>query len=363
MPMRTACGGYRGVVLSAPVGLPQDVLVSALGSGWRIAIASMTYRAVGFGSHHWEVIDAAGTRWFVTADELATKRYSLGESLDSAFDRLCASLAAARDLADCGRTFVVAPLPADDGAPLVRANDQFGVAVYPFIKGHSFEWGEFSTPAHRCGTLDLIVAIHTAPAAASRHAMTDGFGIPHRDELEVAIGSVDAVDRADAVGRADTGTVGTVSRAEDCGPYARPMALLLRENAEPVRRLLARYDELAALGRSQPARQVLTHGEPHPGNTMLTSAGWRLIDWDTVLVAPPERDLWSLDPGDGSVLRRYAEATGVTPLPSMLELHRIRWDLADLAVDVSRFRRQHTGSLDDDQSWNLLRSMVARISG
>jgi hypothetical protein len=357
--MRLAgCRDYRGVVLSPPDDLAQDVLASALGSGWGITAASMTYRAVGFGSHHWEVIDTAGTRWFVNADELTTRRNSVDESLEAAFDRLRACLAAATDLVDCGRTFVVAPLPAADGEPLVRANDQFGVAVYPFVEGQSFEWGEFATPAHRFGVLDLIIAIHTAPAAASRHAMTDDFGIPHRDELEAAIGRAGPARSGDAARSADA-----ASGAEDCGPYARPVAQLLRVNAAPVRRLLARYDALAAEGRSQPTRRVLTHGEPHPGNTMATSAGWRLIDWDTVLVAPPERDLWSLDPGDGSVLRRYAEATGVTPQPSMLELHRIRWDLADLAVDVSRFRRQHTGSLDDDMSWQILRSLVARISG
>jgi spectinomycin phosphotransferase/16S rRNA (guanine(1405)-N(7))-methyltransferase len=95
---------------------------------------------------------------------------------------------------------------------------------------------------------------------------------------------------------------------------------------------------------------------------MLTSAGWLLIDWDTALVAPPERDLWSLDPGDGSALAAYADATGVTPLAAMLELYRIRWDLADIAVDVSRFRRPHPGSADDDQSWQLLRSLVTRVS-
>ena len=77
-------------------------------------------------------------------------------------------------------------------------------------------------------------------------------------------------------------------------------------------RLLARYDDLAALSRSRSSSAVLTHGEPHPGNSMLTSGGWLLIDWDTALLAPPERDLWILDPGDGSILGAYAEATGVS---------------------------------------------------
>ncbi len=38
---------------------------------------------------------------------------------------------------------------------------------------------------------------------------------------------------------------------------------------------------------------LLTHGEPHPGNAMLAADGWRLVDWDTALVAPLERDLWA----------------------------------------------------------------------
>lgn len=326
-----------------PADLPEDLLAAALARGWGVAVASMTYRPVGFGSHHWEVLDAAGTRWFVTADELENKRYRLGEPLAAAFGRLRAALAAASDLRDCGAKFVVAPVPTVDGEPLARAHDRFGVALYPFVDGQSFEWGEFAAPAHRRAMLDLVVATHTAPAVAARRAMADDFAVPHRDELEAAL---------DPVGRAAA-----------CGPYARPAALLIAANAAPIRRLLARYDELAARGRSRPSAPVLTHGEPHPGNTMLTSGGWMLIDWDTALVAPPERDLWSLDPGDGSVLGAYADATGVPPLASMLELYRIRWDLADIAIDVSRFRRPHPGSIDDDESWAILRALVERLSG
>jgi hypothetical protein len=95
---------------------------------------------------------------------------------------------------------------------------------------------------------------------------------------------------------------------------------------------------------------------------MRTAAGWLLIDWDTALVAPPERDLWILDPGDGSIVDAYAAATGVAPLPSMLELYRIRWDLADLAAFVEGFRRDHTGTDDDAKSWEALNSVVERVS-
>jgi Phosphotransferase enzyme family len=333
-------------VLTPPDGLSEHVLKSELARGWDVDMSSLAYRAVGFGSHHWEAVDAAGASWFVTVDELQTKQRSLDESLAAAFGRLRASLWAARDLRDCGAAFVVAPVLTRDGEPLARLDDQLTVALYPFVDGQSFTWGEFATPEQRRGMLDLVVGVHTAPAAARRHAGQDDFAILHRDELELALGSGPEA-----------------AEVADCGPYARPAARLVAEHAAGLRRTLARYDELAAAARSRSSGLVLTHGEPHPGNVMLTASGWVLIDWDTVLVAPPERDLWSLDPGDGTVLRRYADATGVRPRRSVLELYRLRWDLADIAVTVSRFRRPHPGNEDDEKSWDGLRPLIAQSAG
>lgn len=340
-------------MLTPPDGFSENMLVSALARGWRVTPAAMTYRPVGFGSHHWEVVEAAGTRWFVTVDDLKAKLCSPDEPLPRALGRLRASLAAARDLRDCGPGFgfVVAPVAALDGEPLTPAGDRFAVALYPLVGGQSFTWGEFATAEHRRCVLDLLVAIHTAPAAASRHAMPDDFAVPLRTELEAALD-----DQA-----ADGASTPDIPDADDCGPYARLAAQLLAKHAAPIRRLLTRYDELVAEGHAQPYRAVLTHGEPHPGNTMLGPDGWLLIDWDTVLLAPPERDLWGLDPGDGSILAAYADATGVVPVPSMLELYRIRWDLADMALIADGFRRPHSGSADDVESWSLLGSLVDGI--
>ncbi|HXL91613.1 MAG TPA: phosphotransferase [Streptosporangiaceae bacterium] len=320
-------------------GMPTAALIAALERSWGMSVASIAYRPVGWGSHHWEAVDTSGSRWFVTADDLADKRLTETEPLAGAYARLRASLAAARALRDAGRTFVVAPVPAGDGEPLARVNGGFGVAVYPFVDGQSFQWGEFSSAEHRLGVLGLLVAVHTAEVRGP--ALTDDFVIPHRDELAEACAG---------------------ARVRERGPYARAATQLLMRHAVPLRGLLARYDQLVVDARVHPARAVLTHGEPHPGNTMLTVAGWQLIDWDTVLIAPPERDLWLLDPGDGTTLDAYADATGVTPLPALTELYRLRWDIADVAVDVSRFRRPHDGSTEDGKCWELLSSLIERLT-
>jgi spectinomycin phosphotransferase/16S rRNA (guanine(1405)-N(7))-methyltransferase len=313
-----------------------------LEGGWGMRVAAMTYRPVGWGSHHWEIADRGGNRWFVTVDELETKRVSASESLDDGFARLRASLLSAVELADAGREFVVAPVPAlgIDGDPVARLGSRFAVAVYPFVDGRSFAWGDGDTSDWRLAMVAMVAGVHTAPTRARRRALADDFTVPFLDELEAACGG----------------------EVTDSGPCGRPVAALMREHAGPIQRVLERYDRLTRLARSRPGRNVLTHGEPHPGNTMLTAAGWRLIDWDTVLVAPPERDLWTLDPGDGSILDAYAAATGTTPRPDLLDLYRLGWDIKDIAYDVSRFRRPHTGSLDDDKSWRLLCALVRRVS-
>ncbi len=330
-------------MITPPDGFSEDLLVSVLQTRWRIGAEAVAYRALGFGSHHWEVTDTAGERWFATADELRNKRVSHGESAAVSFGRLRHALAAAVDLHLRGFGFVVAPVAARDGEPVVLARDEFAVALYPFVAGQSFEWGEFSSQEHRDRVLDMVVAVHTAPPAVSARALAETYAVPHRDHLEEVF----------ALGPRDL---------PEAGPYTGPMARLLAQNRGPIGLLLGRYDELAAASRADPSRSVLTHGEPHPGNTMLTSRGWRLIDWDTALVAPPERDLWHLDPGNGSVLEAYATATGVRPLPALLELYRVRWDVADLASEVARFCWPHKGTPEDEKSWQLLRDLVGQLS-
>jgi spectinomycin phosphotransferase/16S rRNA (guanine(1405)-N(7))-methyltransferase len=333
-------------VLSPPADLDDaGLLARALATGWGLTVSALTYRPVGWGSHHWAVATGTGERFFATVDELELKRHSRTEPLDTAYARLRGALGAARDLRDHDRAFVVAPAPTRAGEPVTRLGDRYALALYPYVDGQSFGWGEYAVPDQRRALLDLVVEVHTAPAAARRRAPVDGFTIPHRDEVEAAL-------------RGESPTSGARP-----GPYAGEVAALIAGSAAPIRRLLDRYDDLVAAARRAPDRAVLTHGEPHAANSMLTADGWRLIDWETALVAPPERDLWHLEPGDGSIVAAYADATGVRPLASALDLYRLRWNLADLAIDVGRFRRPHRAGPDEDKSWELLRDLVAYLAG
>ena len=302
---------------------------------------SMAYLAVGWGSHHWDVRDRDGARWFVTVDELENKLVSAEEPLSGGFARLRSALRSAAALRNAGCEFVIAPRPARDGELAVRFGERFAVAVYPFAEGRAFRWREWTAEA-RSGVFDMVTAVHRAPARVRAGALDESFLVPFRDQLEAACGGWAPAER---------------------GPYARPAARLLRERAAPVRRWLRRYDQLAGLARTGPDRQVLTHGEPHPGNAMLTAGGWRLIDWDTAGIAPPERDLWHLDTGDGSVLRDYAAATGVTPRPELIECYRLGWDVKDMAYDAARLFRPHDDTANERKTWADLVALVGKSEG
>jgi hypothetical protein len=324
-------------MLTPPPDLDSAALVAALARAWGLAPVTLEYRPVGWGSHHWAVADGAGWRWFLTVDDLASKRHTRDEPLDAAADRLSAALATAAALHERGHAFVVGPVSTLDGAPTVRISERYVAALTPYLDGERFGWGPFPTEEHRDAVVAMVVALHKGPAPAG--APVDDFVIPHRDELEAAL-------------------AGTPSTVE--GPYTAKLAALVAAHEPAIRSVLARYDEL--VGAADPGRAVLTHGEPHPGNTMRVGGDWRLIDWETVRVAQPERDLWGLIHSSPDVRDGYELATGVAPDPAMLELFRLRWDLADLAVDASRFRRPHEGSPEDDQAWTILSGVITSLT-
>ena len=95
---------------------------------------------------------------------------------------------------------------------------------------------------------------------------------------------------------------------------------------------------------------------------MRTTTGWKLVDWDTALVAAPERDVWLLESGDGTACAAYTKATGFNVQPELLALFRLRWDLSDLGVDIARLRAPHANSADDARAWEGIFHILTRRS-
>ena len=325
-------------MLNAPDDLDERTIIDALRVSWDFGADTVEYRAVGFGSHHWQATDGSGGRRFVTIDDLGAKVRDADDTADAAFDRLGRTFAAVRALHDDARLHaVVAPLAGHDGTVVRRLDERYSMVVHPFLEGaNPGDFDGYDSGTDRESVLDLLVELHASTAAAAPFAATDGIALPHRSDFEAALARID--------------------RPWDTGPYGEPAGALLAAQAAPLRALLRASDRLAGPVRQDTARMVITHGEPHAGNVLVVDGRHRLIDWDTALIAPPERDLWMLDPGDGSILEAYRRATGITASADTLDLYRLWFDLDEIGGYLALFGQPHGDDANTAESWaNLVR--------
>lgn len=324
-------------MLTRPTDLSDVVLSRSLADGWGITADAVEYLAVGFGSHHWSVSDRE-QRWFVTVDDLDANKRSDDDARDAVFERLQAALTAACVIADQGFDFVVAPTRAVDNAVVRRVDDRFAAAVYPFIDGMSYPFGDFHGVEHRDAVIGMLAGLHGIADPAATGAARDDLVVPRRVDLSVAIDAL--------------------AQRWDSGPFAEPTRELLARHASGVERLFERYDRIATAVMSRAERMVLTHGEPHPGNTLMTNGGWVVVDWDTTLIAAPERDLWMMAAVDGSAITAYESVTGRSVLQDGLDCYRMWWDLSEICGYVTLLRESHDDTEDVHESWNNLQQYL-----
>lgn len=318
---------------SLPEAFQERELIACLAESWGLHVESARYAPVGGGSYHWEVADAAGRRHFVTVDDLDHKGW-LGQDRDSAFDGLRGAFDAALALRrEGGLEFVVAPIPTAQGETVRRIGSRHTVALFPFVDGSCRRFDEDSTPGERADVVRMLAELHRATHVALPNARRRHLDLPERHRLEAALRELN---------RTWTG-----------GPFSEPARDLLASHAAELLRRLQAFDRLAREVAAAGADFVITHGEPHAGNVLRTADRVLLVDWDTVGLAPPERDLW-LVTRDGNELALYADSTGRSIDTATIALYRLRWELDDISIYTSLFRTEHAQTADTEKAWRSL---------
>ncbi|MBT2233798.1 phosphotransferase [Nonomuraea sp. NEAU-A123] len=312
-----------------PAGLDERALRDILGA-WGIGAVSLDYAPVGFGDYHWVAADADGPRWFVTVADLTQKGPVEEGSAESGLRQAMDTAVALREQ---GLDFVVAPLATGRGESLRLLGERHAVSVFPLVHGRTGDFGESLAAGERAAVVEMLAELHRTGAPASTPVRP--LRIPARDRLE------------DAIQASGGGWQG--------GPYAEPARALVAGCAGRLRERLDEFDRRADEVRGE--QLVVTHGEPHPGNLVLADGGPLLVDWDTVGLALPERDLWLVADGPDD-LARYADITGRRPDPEIMDLYRLRWAIEDVALYVDDFRRPHESGADSRQAWEALTDTV-----
>jgi hypothetical protein len=313
-------------VFTRPPSVSDATIIRAIADHWGLAMDRAEYAPVGFGSHHWLAGTATSRELFVTVDDLSAKTRFPHEPLDGPFERLDAAFTTARDLADAGCDFVIAPQRARDGRVVHHLDERYTVACFRYLDGLIGHGGTYRSDLERDTVARHLVVLHELDQAIVARCQMEDFELSNRDELLRALDEID--------------------RPWDGGPYAESARDLLRTNRDGVARLLERYDDVVIDARQAHSRWRLTHGEPHGSNVLTTHEGIYLIDWDTALVAPRERDVWHLDPDNTTAARLYTDVGGPALDDRLLDLYRAQWDLSEIAGYTTLFRASHEATDD-----------------
>ncbi|WP_103532488.1 phosphotransferase [Streptomyces sp. SM11] len=329
-----------------PSDIDEAALASVLGA-WDIEDVVLTHAPVGFGDHHWVAAGADGRRTFVTVADLAHKPYC-GPDTATAWTGLSRAIYTAATLgselnAQHGGTVLVAPLRTGTGETLLRLTGRYAVSVFPYVDAPAGRFGQVLDSWARRALVERLAQLHGTrpPLGAPAHHPA----LPDRPLLDVAL-------------------AGPPRFRAESGPYAQRCDALLAANGAALRATLEHFDSGTArlTSAASTAAIVVTHGESHPGNVLDPGGRTFLTDWDTVALAPPERDLW-LATDDPADLSRYAELTGHHPDPALLAYYELRWALDDITAALEVFGAPHPDTADTRQTWEGLVDAVGALTG
>lgn len=331
---RAGLPSYGGPVKALPEGLDEHDLRVGLAAEWGFDAATLEYHAEGFGSYHWIGTETGGTRRFVTVDDLDDKTW-LGSTRDATFDgleRAFDTAFALRHRADLG--FVLAPLLTDTGETVLRIGTRHAMALYPIAAGRSFGFGERPTPTQRDEIIRTLVELHHATPLAQATATHYDLPVPGRHHLERALTDVD--------------------KPWEGGPFSEPSRAALTRHRDDVTRLLDAFDDLEREVDAADDVPVITHGEPHEGNIMRATSALVLVDWDTVGLALPERDLSVIDGITDDELGQYTESAHRAVNQRAMDLYRLRWDLGEITDYLRVLRLPHRHTPDTEHAWEVV---------
>ena len=314
-----------------PADIRDSDVAAALTRQWALTVEELSYLPVGFGGHHWLAVDQTGSRWFVTVSDLAAPWVP---------DLPAAMQTAAWLATEAGLEFVVAPVPTTAGQVVGSLDSQHALTLFPHLDAAPSHFADPIDDADRAAIIDLLARLHTAAPK--------GIQVPSRP-LELA--DRRAIDQA----------LASLDVPWNGGPYAEPGRELLAQFERPLRQAFDRFDGLLSQVREADGPYVITHGEPHLGNLLRTEDGLRLVDWDMIALAQPERDLWWVVASDRDAAR-YSQQTGWPVNQDALALYRLRWGLDDIAEFLSEIRGPHQQTADTLVSWAALQDTLEAIA-
>ena len=243
-----------------------------------------------------------------------------------------------------GISQLIAPIETVTGQLWTRL-DRFALILYPFVAGENGF------------TLELSDAQWIALGRTLKGVHTTRLPDEIRDRLPRETFSPYWRERVRAF-QAELET----SHFDD--PISAQLAELLCARRDVVDRLVERAGELGREMETRSTEFVLCHADIHGGNVLLTADGTLyVVDWDTLILAPKERDLMFIGAGIGKGWNTRREAdlfyAGYGPAevdPAGIAYYRYERIVEDIAAFCEEILHADLGPQDRAQAIRYLSS-------
>lgn len=286
-------------------------MLAAVRRHWDEAITAVTYLPVGFGAHHWRAEVQGEARLFVSLD-MPLPRHTPA-SLEAAY----ASAAVLAETLD----FVWPSVPSTVHGSYTVPCEPGHLSVTRWLEGHRPE----------AGTTDLaplLDRLHTAtgPARACEWVSTVDRHLPDRLDLLVEV-------------------------PWEKGPLGEEARALVSARLPQVRDWSEEHaGHLETIDRDS---FVVTHGEPGEHNQWVAGGRTYLLDWESLLLAPAERDL-------GTLIRSGVAAERADP--DLVRFFDLEWRLAEIQAFTPWLAGPHDDGEDAHEALGGLRDELTRPS-
>ncbi len=251
--------------------VPDQALLACLRDHYGVRGAQITFLPIG------NDVDTAVYR--VDADDATPYFLKVRGWLHSgAFDET--AVAIPHFLHDRGIAQIIPPIATNTGRLWARM-DGFVMILSPFIAGQN----GLAAPLSDRQWIELGAALRTihtvvVPPSLSAAIPQERYARHWRDRVRAFQSHVEEADFTE--------------------PIAAQMAAFLRAKRDDIARIVARADALGDALRARSPEPVLCHADIHAANVLIgTDGALYIVDWDTLIFAPKERDLMFIGGGIG----------------------------------------------------------------
>lgn len=254
-----------------------------------------------------------------------------------AFDE--AGVTVPKFLSGLGIQQIIPPLATQTGRLWARL-PSFHMILYPYVKGcNAFEkklsvqqWMEFGAALKRFHTADL-------PSSITLHIKRDTFSPEWRNQVRVFLERINKETFKE--------------------PVAAETAAFLKSKSGQTLEMVGRSEKLANRLQKRHPEFILCHADIHGWNLLIDEDGALfMVDWDTLVFAPKERDLMFVGSGlgDSGYSTEEEEAhfyEGYGPVridPKAIAYYRYERIIEDIAVYCGQLLLSDEGGEDRKQS-------------